>query len=151
MKNVIQHNWFFEQAPETVWEYLTRSELMAQWLMENDFQPVVGHQFMFRSKAYPPIGFDGNVFCQVLDLVPAKKLSYSWKFGPKPGEITVDSIVTWNLISKDRGTELRLEHRSVSGEMYLPAYNAMNEGWKKNIEVNMKKIMEESLSHETKH
>jgi uncharacterized protein YndB with AHSA1/START domain len=151
MKNVIQYTWFFEQSPEKIWEYLTRSELMAQWLMENDFQPVVGHQFMFRSKGYPPIGFDGNVFCQVLDLVPAKKLSYSWKFGPKPGEITVDSIVTWNLISKDQGTELRLEHRGVTGDMYTPAYDAMNAGWKKNVEENMKNLIEKSQVRETSH
>ena len=29
MKKMIKYNWFFEQSPETVWKYLTTSELMA--------------------------------------------------------------------------------------------------------------------------
>ena len=114
--------------------------------MENDFQPIVGHHFMFRAQPYHPIGFDGNVFCQVLDIVPAKKLSYSWKFGPKPGEILVDSVVTWTLISKDQGTELILDHRGFTGTKDLPAYNIMNEGWKKNIEERMRKLIEKELN-----
>jgi uncharacterized protein YndB with AHSA1/START domain len=151
MNNIIEYTWFFHQPPETVWKYLTHSKLMAQWLMENDFQPVVGHHFMFRAQPYPPIGFDGNVFCQVLDIIPEKKLSYSWKFGPKPGEILVDSVVTWTLVSKNQGTELKLEHRGFTGTKDMPAYHIMNEGWKKNIEERMKKLIEKSQIHETNH
>jgi uncharacterized protein YndB with AHSA1/START domain len=30
MKKMIKYNWFFGQSPETVWKYLTTSELIAQ-------------------------------------------------------------------------------------------------------------------------
>jgi uncharacterized protein YndB with AHSA1/START domain len=45
MAKIIKHQFFFPHPPETVWEYLTKSELMAQWLMKNDFQPIVGSIF----------------------------------------------------------------------------------------------------------
>jgi uncharacterized protein YndB with AHSA1/START domain len=33
--------------PEKIWRALTKRELIAEWLMNNDFQPVVGHTFTF--------------------------------------------------------------------------------------------------------
>jgi len=37
MTKSIKHQFFFPHPPETVWEYLTKPELMEQWLMRNDF------------------------------------------------------------------------------------------------------------------
>ncbi len=36
--------------PETVWNALTRADLIARWLMPNDFVPVPGHRFTFRTQ-----------------------------------------------------------------------------------------------------
>jgi uncharacterized protein YndB with AHSA1/START domain len=49
---------------ERVWAALTSSDALAVWLMPNDFKPVVGHRFTFRTKPAP--GFDGIVHCEVL-------------------------------------------------------------------------------------
>src|SRR5258708_7294595 len=98
MTKEINHKWFYEHSPEQVWSYLTEPELISLWLMETDFKPVVGHRFTFRTKPYPPINFDGIVYCTVLEIVPLKKLTYSWKSGPGDGKITVDSIVEWTLV-----------------------------------------------------
>ena len=38
--------------PEKIWRALTSAELVGQWLMNNDFQPVVGHRFNFRAEMY---------------------------------------------------------------------------------------------------
>jgi uncharacterized protein YndB with AHSA1/START domain len=35
------------QPPEKIWRALTQSPLIEEWLMKNDFQPVVGHRFNF--------------------------------------------------------------------------------------------------------
>jgi uncharacterized protein YndB with AHSA1/START domain len=35
--------------PERIWRALTQGLLLEEWLMENDFQPVVGHRFSFRA------------------------------------------------------------------------------------------------------
>ena len=86
----------------------------------------------------PQLDFDGIVYCKVLEIVPHKTLSYSWKTGPGEGKIELDSLVVWKLIPKDNGTELLLEHTGFIETEHFKMYSAVNEGWLKNI----KKIAE---------
>ncbi len=137
MTNRIHHKLFFSHPPAIVWEYLTKPELIAQWLMENDFQPIVGYDFRFRTRPMPNLNFDGIVYCKVVEIVPFRKLSYSWKGGPGNDRITLDSLVVWTLHQKDDGTELELEHTGFN-ESDLTMYSIMDEGWLK----NMKKIVD---------
>jgi len=97
--------------------------------MENDFKPEVGHKFMFTTKPKIKVGFDGNIYCEVLEIIPFQKLSYSWKGGPGKGKITLDSIVTWTLTPKDNGTELQLDHTGFKGMKNYITYLIMNKGW----------------------
>jgi uncharacterized protein YndB with AHSA1/START domain len=129
----IHHKLFFPHPPEVVWEYLTKAELISQWLMENDFQPIIGYDFQFRTRPLPNFNFDGIVYCKVLEVIPPKKLSYSWKGGPGNGKITLDSVVEWTLHPKDNGTELQLDHRGFA-ETDLTMYSLMDEGWLKNMQ-----------------
>ena len=129
MAKSIKHTFFFPHAPETVWEYLTKPELMELWLMKNDFQPIVGYDFQFRTNPIPSLDFDGIFYCKVLEIVPFKKLSYSWKSGPGEGKITLDSVVVWKLQPTDKGTELFLEHNGFAEKENLAFYNGLNHGW----------------------
>ena len=94
MAKIIKHELFFPKPPEVVWEYLTQPELIALWLMPNDFLPVLGHEFQFTTKPMPDLDLDGIFYCKVLEIIPFKKLSYSWKFGPGNG-VLHDSVVNW--------------------------------------------------------
>lgn len=136
MAKIIQHQIFYPNPAKEVWDYLTVPELMAQWLMPNDFKPVKGHAFKFTTKPMPDFNFDGIFYCEVLEVVPLKKLSYSWKFGPGNGSLH-DSAVHWTLTEKDNGTELLLIHRGFRGSDELPIFAAMEAGWLQ----NMKKIL----------
>lgn len=129
MAKVIKHQYFFSHPVEMVWEYLTTSELMAQWLMKNDFQPIVGHDFQFRTGPIASLDFDGIFYCKVLEIDPLKKLSYSWQSGPGDGKITLESVVTWDLQPKDNGTEVFLDHRGFAKEENLDFYNGLMHGW----------------------
>jgi uncharacterized protein YndB with AHSA1/START domain len=129
MQRAIKQQWFFPHPVEDVWEFLTNPELLAQWLMKNDFKPVVGHQFTFLTKSRINPAFDGIIFCEVLEIVPLKRLSYSWKGGPHKGKITLDSVVTWRLTPTEKGTELLLEHTGFKGVKNFLAYLIMNKGW----------------------
>ena len=129
MEKLIKHQFLFAHPVEKVWEYLTKTELMAQWLMKNDFQPIVGFDFQFRTCPIPSLDFDGIFYCKVLEIVPFKKLSYSWKSGPGGGVITLDSVVLWKLEPKENGTELLLEHRGFAKEENLDFYNGLLHGW----------------------
>lgn len=129
MVKVIKHQFLFPHPPETVWEYLTRSELMEQWLMKNNFQPIVGADFQFSTNPISSLDFDGIFYCRVLEIVPFEKLSYSWKSGPGKGKITLDSVVVWKLQPTDKGTTLFLEHSGFSKKENLNFYNGLTDGW----------------------
>ncbi len=139
MKKDIKHTWLLAHPPELVWKYLTQSELLSQWLMHNDIKPLVGHKFQFHTKPVP--GFDGTVYCEVLEVVPLKKLSYSWKGGPRKGTITLDSIVTWTLINKGKDTELTIEHTGFEGLKNMMGYLFMNSGWRKILRHRLPKLL----------
>ena len=80
----------------------------------------------------PNYDFDGNIYCVVLEVIPNKKLSYSWKGGPGDGRITLDSVVEWTLHEKDNGTELHLVHSGFK-ETNALMFSIMNDGWLKNM------------------
>ena len=136
MAKSIRHQFFFQHSPEVVWAYLTKAELMAQWLMESDFEPLIGYDFQFRSRPIPDLNFDGIIYCKVLEVVPLKKLSYSWKLGPGGGKIAIDSLVEWTLNSKEGGTQLLLEHsgfKETEDVSINTLFTMMDAGWLKNI------------------
>ena len=137
MRKEIKQTWHFNQSPEEVWEYLTKPELIEQWLMKNDFQPIVGHKFRFTFTAKPNSKYEGVVDCKVLEVKPFTKLSYSWNGSTRDKSRNYNSIVVWTLVPKDNGTELQLQH---NGFVVLEDILAHTEGWKSCL-----KKMEESL------
>ena len=93
---------------ERVWAALTSSESLARWLMPNDFEPVVGHAFQFRTDPGP--GFDGIVNCEVLELEPPHRMVWTWVGGP------IDTRVTFELEElPNGGTLLRFAQRGFTG------------------------------------
>lgn len=131
MQKEIKHQFTLLQPPHVVWEYLTNPELLAQWLMPNDFRPVVGHRFEFKANPKLKFGFDGRIYCEVLEIIPHKKLVYTWKGGQPKENPTLDSVVVWTLTPVDKGTILTLEQKGFKGiKNYLP-YIIMKKGWEK--------------------
>jgi uncharacterized protein YndB with AHSA1/START domain len=139
VKRNIKQTWYLEHPVERVWHYISSPELMAQWLMENDFKPVVGHKFQFKTRARP--GFDGNIYCEVLNVVPNELLSYSWKGGPVKGKITLDSVVIFTLSPQGTGTRLVLEQNGFDGLKNLMAYFSMNIGWNTKIRKRLEEML----------
>ncbi|MGA7086913.1 MAG: SRPBCC domain-containing protein [Candidatus Dormiibacterota bacterium] len=92
-----------EQPPEAVWQALTDSAALGEWLMPNDFEPRVGHRFTFRTEPNPKFNFDGIVHCEVRACAPPSELAYTWVGGG------LDTLVTYRLIAADGGTRLELE------------------------------------------
>jgi uncharacterized protein YndB with AHSA1/START domain len=116
-------------SPQRVWQTLTESELISQWLMPNDFKPIVGHRFNFRTQ---PMGdWDGLVHCEVLEASPFELLRYSWIGGSSGNSAygsRLNSTVTWTLTAVEGGTRVRMEHTGFGpGNEF--AYDAMNGGW----------------------
>ena len=117
--------------PEKVWRALTQGPLIEEWLMKNDFQPVVGHQFSFRSTPVP--GWDGVIESEVMVIEPNSKLSYSW------GTMGTMSVVTWTLTPTKAGTHVRMEQTGFRSEQEA-AYKGATYGWTKFIG-NMERVV----------
>ena len=116
---------------EKVWRALTEGQLIGEWLMKNDFQPVVGHQFSFRSTPVP--GWDGVIESEVMVIEPNSKLSYSW------GTMGTTSVVTWTLTPTKAGTHVRMEQTGFRSEQEA-AYKGATYGWTKFIG-NMERVV----------
>jgi uncharacterized protein YndB with AHSA1/START domain len=129
MKRIIKHTYFFAHPPQIVWDYLTKPDLMALWLMKNNFKPEVGTKFQFTTGAKPAINFDGVFHCEVLVVDPFTQLSYSWDCGPGEGKINLKSVVLWQLQATDKGTEVLLEHSGFERDENVDLYNGLNHGW----------------------
>ena len=110
----------FPHAPEKVWRALTESQLVAQWLMKNDFEPVVGRKFQLRSDPVP--NWDGVIECEVLVVEPAKRLSYTWS------TMGMASEVLFTLTAADGGTRVRMEHSGFPQDNDA-AYKGATYGW----------------------
>lgn len=134
MKRSIKHQYYFAHSPEKVWHYLTNSDLMELWLMKNNFKPIVGTDFQFRTNPIPGLDFDGIFYCTVLEIEPYKKLSYSWKSGPGDQKITLESIVIWKLEPTEKGTQVYLEHNGFEKDENLDFFNGLNHGWLEKFE-----------------
>jgi uncharacterized protein YndB with AHSA1/START domain len=119
-------------TPEVIWKALTTGELVARWLMPNDFELAIGRRFTFQTK---PMGnWDGVVHCEVLEITPHAKLVYSWKGGAESNDkygSRLDSIVTWTLTGVEGGTRLRLVHSGFRSPGNDFAFDAMSGGWAK--------------------
>jgi uncharacterized protein YndB with AHSA1/START domain len=111
-------------SPEKIWRALTQGALIKEWLMDNDFQPVVGHSFKFRSTPVP--NWDGIINSRVLVIEPDKKLSYSW------GTMGMESVVVWTLVATNTGTLVRMEHSGFRSDQDA-AYKGAQYGWQKFI------------------
>ncbi len=60
----IRTDQFLPYTSAQVWRVLTDPDLMAKWLMPNDFQLEVGHHFTFNTVPIPPVKFEGTVYCE---------------------------------------------------------------------------------------
>jgi uncharacterized protein YndB with AHSA1/START domain len=101
--------------PEKIWRALTLPHLIEEWLMKNDFKPVVGHDFNLRADW-------GAVDCQVLEVEPNKTLSYTW------GAHGLGSVVTWTLTPTSTGTHLRMEQSGFRPDQ-KQAFHGARHGW----------------------
>jgi uncharacterized protein YndB with AHSA1/START domain len=111
---------------EKVWRALTQGALIEEWLLKNDFQPVVGHKFNLRATPMPQ--WDGIVDCEVLAIEPQKCLSYSWNVGAAATGIA--TVVTFTLTPTETGVLLRMEQSGFRADQEQN-YQGANYGWQK--------------------
>jgi uncharacterized protein YndB with AHSA1/START domain len=101
--------------PEKIWRALTQPHLIQEWLMKNDFKPMLDHRFTLS-------GDWGSVDCRVKTVEPNKTLSYTWD------AMGLTSIVTWTLSATKTGTHLKMEQSGFRADQQQ-AYQGAQYGW----------------------
>ncbi len=120
----IQRERIYECSVEDLWRAIATQESLTGWLMTCDFQPVVGHEFTFRTKPSPL--FDGVVHAKVLVVNEPHYLKFAWRSGRIATEVafTIESV-------DSQHTRLRLDHTGFTGFTGLVARIVLGMGWGK--------------------
>ena len=142
MKRNIKIEWEFPYSSEKVWEMLTNLDLIKKWAPAvNDFKPIEGFEYEQHQKGRGD--WDGIIYHRIIHLDPLKKLSYTFQSGSKKGVITMDTIVTFNLIPYENGTKVQFEHAGFVGFKNCLTSYILESGWKKQIAKRFNNILAE--------
>ena len=129
----------FNAPVSRVWKAITNKDEMKQWYLDiKEFKPEVGFEFQFyggsEEKQYLHL-------CKILEVIPGKKIVYSWKYKDYPGE----SIVTFELLSEGDNTRVKLTHAGLeSFPQDSPdfAKDSFAAGWNEIIGTSLKAYVE---------
>ncbi|MGE0280250.1 MAG: SRPBCC domain-containing protein [Rhizobiaceae bacterium] len=113
-------------APEKIWRALTQPHFIAEWLMKNDFKPVVGHRFNASADW-------GGVDCEVKTVEPNRTLAYSWD----TKDLT--SVITWTLTPTSTGSHLRMEQTGFRPDQQ-PYFRGAKVGWPRFLD-NLEQVL----------
>ncbi|MDH3891847.1 MAG: SRPBCC domain-containing protein [candidate division Zixibacteria bacterium] len=93
----------FNATVDTVWKAITEIDLMRQWYFENIpvFKAEVGFETQFNVTSE---GRDFLHIWRVTEVVPLKKIAYTWKYDNYQG----DAFVEFELFEQENSTKLRL-------------------------------------------
>lgn len=122
---------------ELVWRALTEAELLQKWYFNiSEFKPEVGFKFQFEG------GKEDDRYthlCEVMEVIPNKKLKYSWSYEGYTGL----SFVTFELFPDGEKTKLRLTHEGLETFTH-PDFSKANfeEGWKFLLHESFKEYLE---------
>jgi uncharacterized protein YndB with AHSA1/START domain len=114
----------FPHPPQKLWRALTQPHLIAEWLMQNNFRPVVGHGFEFRGDYLP----NGALDCEVVAVEPNTKLAYTWNSSSDNAAFSLKSVVTFTLTPTAKGTHLRMEQAGFRSDQ-RQAFGGALQGW----------------------
>jgi uncharacterized protein YndB with AHSA1/START domain len=116
---------FINAPPAVVWRHLEDPDLLAGWLMRNNFQARVGTDFHFWKPASGQ--WDGAINNRLVEFDPPRRMSFTWN----ANTIGTDTLVTIELHERGEGTQLRLLHTNWEQATGDPArlYDSHSTGW----------------------
>jgi uncharacterized protein YndB with AHSA1/START domain len=130
-----------------VWKALIDVDQMREWFLPcwrqdewsgPQFKPEIGFEFEF------VVEREGNRYhhlCRVTEVIPQKKIAYTWRYKGEPG----DSLVTFELWPAGEKTKLRLMHEGLETFPQKPAYDRKNfeTGWMRLIDTELRQLVEQ--------
>ena len=95
----------YNAPTEKVWNAITDKHEMKQWYFDlAEFKAEVGFEFQFTGGPSPEKQY--LHLCKITEVIPGKKLTYSWRYDGYEG----NSFVTFELFAEGMNTRLKLTH-----------------------------------------
>ena len=130
----------FKTTPSKLWNALTDNKEMKHWYFNlEDFRAEVGFQFQFSGGPSPDKQY--LHLCEVTEVIPEQKLTYSWKYDGFAGI----SYVSFELFPDGENTKLKLSHEGLESfpkENTDFARHNFEEGWDSIINESLQKYLE---------
>lgn len=130
----------FDAEIKTVWQALTDKDLMEQWYFNvSEFKTVVGFKFEFWGGEEG--GKQWKHLCEITEVIPQRKLTYSWQYEGYSGI----SYVTFELFEAEKGTKLILTHSGLGSfpdDIPELAIHNFKKGWDHLINVSLRDFLE---------
>ena len=138
--NVVQLERVYNAPVNVLWKALTDKTEMKKWYFDlEEFKAEVGFKFIFMGgpcaeKQYVHL-------CEVTEVIPMKKLTYSWSYQGFEGM----SYVTFELFDQEESTRLVLTHTGIetfpqmNGDFTISSFK---EGWGHFINLSLKAYLE---------
>lgn len=132
----------FDVPVSRVWNALTLNEQMKKWYFQIPvFKPEAGFEFSFIGKTEE--GIEYLHLCKITEVLPFKKLVYSWRYDGLPGI----SFLSFELFEEGKKTRLRLMHTGLesfaaSGPDF--ARENFSGGWTYILDKSLKGFLEET-------
>ena len=122
-----------------VWQALSTPEALSQWSFDiKAFQPEAGFAFEFSAEK---AGVKYIHQCQVTEVIPQKRLAYTWRYAGHAG----DSLVTFDLFAEGATTRVRLTHTGLETLPPVPDFARSNftMGWTQLVGTCLKEYVEQ--------
>ncbi|HEX8563010.1 MAG TPA: SRPBCC domain-containing protein [Flavobacterium sp.] len=130
----------FNVLPSEIWSAITDNSKLQQWYFRlSEFKPEPGFRFTFTGG--PEDGPQYVHLCEIVEVIPQERISYTWIYEGIPGE----TLVTVDLTPNERGTKVTLTHSGIetiatAGPDF--AKSNFNQGWTYFIHTALKNFIE---------
>ena len=136
---VVEKEITVDASREIVWRYFEDPDLLAGWLMRNNFTGKLQEEFQFF--AQPSNDWDGTVDCKLVEFRRPTKLAFTWDANNIGGE----TLVTIELIAQGDSTRIKLIHANFENASrdIAPIVDRHAAGWEDHLRVLGIQVAEE--------
>ena len=135
----------FNAPVALVWRALTDRNEFKHWYFDiAEFKAEAGFEFQFTAGCSDKKQF--THLCKITEVVPGRKLAYTWRYAGHPG----DSLVTFELTAEGDQTHLKLTHEGLETLPKTPDFARTNffDGWTMIIGTGLKEYVEKTSQPE---
>ena len=133
----------FNAPIKKVWRAITDKDEMKNWYFDlEEFKAETGFRFQFTGGPSPDKQY--LHLCEVTEVIPEKKLTYSWRYDGYEG----NSFVTFELFEQGNQTLLKFSHTDIGTfPKENPDLDRRNfvQGWNEIIHTSLKEYVEADI------